>query len=259
MKTDNTSASWDDLIFESRNKEYGAYRLRKSHNENVTKGFFAALLIVAFVFGAVQVASLFHVEIKIPHPHFPTVPQFPPKVIAERPVKTTVRREPNVNRDLQVRVVTQEIEPAPVKPAEPTTPGAEPGTSTGGPVEGVDPGTVITETPVTIDPPKILVFAEVMPEYEGGTIAMRKFLGKNLRYPASERSVGTEGTVYVRFVVNSVGQVVDAEIVKGVSAMLDREALRVVLLMTKWKPGMQNKLPVNVRMVIPIKFQMEHL
>ncbi len=83
---------------------------------------------------------------------------------------------------------------------------------------------------------------------------MLKFLIKNLRYPASARSIGQEGTVYVRFVVNNTGQVVDVEVVRGVSAVLDQEAMRVVALMKKWKPGMQHDIPVNVRMVIRLNF-----
>jgi protein TonB len=84
---------------------------------------------------------------------------------------------------------------------------------------------------------------------------MYKFISKNIHYPNSARNMGQEGTVYVRFVVNDVGQVVDVEVIKGVSAVLDKEATRVIALMKKWKPGKQHNIPVNVRMVLPIKFQ----
>jgi len=85
---------------------------------------------------------------------------------------------------------------------------------------------------------------------------MLKFLSKNLRYPPSARNMGIEGSVFVRFVVNDRGHVVDVEVVKGVNAALDTEAARVVALMKKWKPGKQHDIPVNVRMVLPIKFEL---
>ncbi|HJW30450.1 MAG TPA: energy transducer TonB, partial [Saprospiraceae bacterium] len=82
------------------------------------------------------------------------------------------------------------------------------------------------------------------------------FISRNIHYPAPARAMSQEGTVYVQFVVNSLGQVVDVEIYKGVNAILNKEAMRVVAMMNKWKPGLQHNLPVNVRMVIPIKFEL---
>ncbi len=259
MKTEITRTTWEDVVFESRNKEYGAYPIRKSYDENVSKASLIALLFAAFVFGCLQIASLIHVKIKIPA----TISDpggfiIPPAIIPNPPVKpATAKVKQSVNRDLLEKVVTHDVEPVPVKPLETTLSGGESRTSSGLPFDGVNVGIGPAEVPVVVDLPKTLDFAEVMPRYEGGVSAMGNFFQRNLHYPGSARSIGQEGIVYVRFVVNNTGQVVDVEVVKGVSTVLDREAMRVVALMKKWKPGMQHDIPVNVRMVLPIKFQLE--
>jgi len=203
MKTEITRPTWDDVVFESRNREYGAYSIRKSYNENLSKASLIALLFAAFVFGMLQVASLMHVEIKILHPDLPSIPQLPPKIIPEHPIKIKVRTVSPVNRDLTVRIVTHDVDSTQIKLTKATFAVSEPGTGTGVPAGGVDTSNGVVEIPLVVDSPKILVFAELMPEYAGGTNAMLKFLGKNLHYPASARSIGQEGTVYVRFVVNN--------------------------------------------------------
>jgi protein TonB len=173
--------------------------------------------------------------------------------------KQEMKTEEAVNKDLQKRIVTHDVPETPLpKIDEPTTIDKQTGTATtAGNTDTETMSNVTTSIPLVIEPPKVFDTAEVMPQYEGGMKAMVKFLSKQLRYPTSERLMGHEGTVYVRFVINSAGQVVDVEVIKGVSAILDREAVRVVSMMTKWKPGMQHDLPVNVRMVLPIRFHME--
>jgi len=261
MKTEITRSSWDDLIFESRNKEYGAYCLRKSHNENVAKGFFVALLFGAFVFGVVQVAALLNVKIEIIPPTINgSIVTPPPVIIPDPPAKQEIKFQRKSNPDFfPVATAQQPIETPPVEPITPSTNPSSVGSETGTgevPTGGNNQG-IVEPTTVTVKPVEIFNGAEVMPEYEGGLNAMSRFLARKLNYPASARAMGQEGIVYVRFVVSSTGKVVDVEVIKGVSAILDREAMRVVSLMTKWKPGMQHDLPVNVRMVLPIRFHIE--
>jgi protein TonB len=258
MKTEMTRPTWEDIVFESRNKEYGAYSIRKSYNENISKASLIALFFAACAFGIIQVASMVGVTIKIPHPDIPTIPLPPPKIITEHPIKRTeARTAQHVNRDILERVVTHEVEPAPVEPIEVDPVGSKTGTPTDVSTEGIGLGQDAEILPGVAEPPKIIDIAEVMPHYEGGLKAMSRFISKNIHYPAGARMTGQEGTVYVRFVVNSLGQVVDVEVIKGVCALLDNEAMRVIATMSKWKPGLQHNLPVNVRMVLPIKFKLE--
>jgi protein TonB len=260
MKTEITRPTWEDVVFESRNKEYGAYPIRKSYNENISKSSLIALLFAAFVFGCLQIASLMKMEIKI----VPSIPkklkwETLPKIIPDAINKAVrVKSEQPITKDLPVKIVKHEVvDTPPIKPVEFNQAGNEIGPGPSLPSVGVEvrPGPV--DAPVVIDPPKIFDIAQVMPEYEGGVSAMIKFLHKNLHYPPSARNMGIEGSVFVRFIVNDIGQVVDVEVVRGVNAALDTEAARVVALMRKWKPGMQHNIPVNVRMVLPIKFQLE--
>ena len=257
MKTEITTSSWEDVVFESRNKEYGAYAIRKSYDEKVTKASLVALLFAAFIFGIVQIASLLHVDIKpkIVMPKRRGITN-PPIIIRDPVAKRQLPPpEHHVTKNLLERVVTHEvIENPPTQFTEVTPSGTQQGTGTGEPDPGVG---VIGETdpvPVIEDEPSVVDIAEVMPAYEGGPKALARFISKNIHYSGGAKAMGQEGTVYVRFVVNSLGQVVDVEVLKGVSGLLDKEAVRVISLMNKWKPGMQHNLPVNVRMVMPIKF-----
>jgi protein TonB len=95
-----------------------------------------------------------------------------------------------------------------------------------------------------------------MPQFPGGFEARQAFLHDNLNYPPIAKDAGMEGTVWVRFVVNERGEIVNTEIVKSRGASLDEEALRVVKLMPKWKPGKQNGRPVSVIYHLPIKYSL---
>lgn len=260
MKTEEARPSWEDVVFESRNKEYGAYAIRKSYHENISKASLIALLFAAFVFGVMQIASLLDVKIKM----IPPIPKNPiitisPLVIPDPVKKSPVSADQKINKRLLERVVKREvIEPPPVIPLDVTATGSVKGMPSdlvggGEPAVGQGPDGV----PIVIEPHKIFDTAEVMPQYEGGLKAMSRFISKHIHYPPPARATGQEGTVFVRFVVNDHGQVVDVEVIKGVSATLDKEAMRVIAMMNKWKPGLQHHLPVNVRMVLPIKFQLE--
>lgn len=259
MKSEKTTPTWEDVVFESRNKDYGAYTIRRSYDENVSKASLIMIVFASFVFACLQIASLMHVKIKMPNPTaYPGGIINPPIVIPNPSIKTpTARAEQNENRNLLQRVVTHDVEPVPIKPIETTLSRNESGTNTGLPNEGIELGTGSVPIPVVVDPPKTLDFAEIMPEYQGGMSAMMKFLRKNLHYPSSARMMGIEGSVFVRFVVDSQGEVIDVEVIKGVQGSLDKEAMRVIAMMKKWKPGRQHNVPVNMRMILPIKFKLE--
>ena len=99
----------------------------------------------------------------------------------------------------------------------------------------------------------ILDFAEVSPEFPGGEVEMIRFIQENFEYPEIAREMGEQGTVYVQFVVNQDGSIIEEKVIKGVSSSIDKEALRVVKRMPKWKPGEQAGKPVRVRYTMPIK------
>jgi len=97
---------------------------------------------------------------------------------------------------------------------------------------------------------------EKRPEFEGGMDALIRFIAKNTKYPQFPKENGIEGTVYIEFVVGKDGRVKDAKIKRGVDPYLDKEALRVVNMIPKWKPGRQRGKEVEVRYNLPFKFKL---
>lgn len=95
---------------------------------------------------------------------------------------------------------------------------------------------------------------EVQPSYPGGEEAMMRYLAENIYYPQEARMSGIQGTVYVSFVVERDGSIVDVRVFKKIGGGCDEEAIRVVSKMPKWKPGMQKGKAVRVQFNMPIKF-----
>lgn len=257
----NVAASrWEDIVFENRNKEYGAYRLRTLYTKNVLRGVIITIILIALTFYSTDIIALFkgeevvekvpprklvYTELSAPPPidkPKPPPPQVqlpklqkvikfvPPKVVKEE----VVEEIPTIEEIKQHEVAAVEIE---------------------GPTEIVfdEP---VQEVVVEEDENKIFTVVEQQPEFQGGMEAMMNFLRKNIRYPASARRMGVDGTVYVSFVVSKDGSISEVKVIRGLSADLDQEAVRVVSIMPPWKAGKQNGKPVFVRFVLPIKFKL---
>lgn len=105
---------------------------------------------------------------------------------------------------------------------------------------------------------EIFQVVEEMPEFpDGGQAGLLAWLSKNIRYPAIAQENGVQGRVTVQFVVNTDGSIVDATVLRGVDPYLDKEALRVINAMPKWKPGKQRGKPVRVRYTVPVMFRLQ--
>lgn len=98
--------------------------------------------------------------------------------------------------------------------------------------------------------------AEVRPEFPGGEAALQKYIASHVQYPEVARDNGLQGKVYVQFVINKRGEVENAIIARGIDAVLDKEALRVIQSLPKWKPGVQRGKPVRVSYTVPINFKL---
>lgn len=121
----------------------------------------------------------------------------------------------------------------------------------------------------------VFTVVDQMPKYPGGEVAMLNFLKTNIKYPQAAMDCGCQGTVFVTFVVDETGSVVDPKVLRGANCanavepkegevdcattarQLSDEALRVIKLMPKWQPGQQNGKPVKVQMNLPVKFVMQ--
>ncbi len=104
---------------------------------------------------------------------------------------------------------------------------------------------------------KVFFIVEDMPEFPGGELALRKYIAKHVKYPVIAQENGVQGKVYVTFVVGKDGSINNARIARGVDPSLDKEALRVVNGLPRWKPGKQRGKPVNVSYTVPINFVLQ--
>ena len=118
------------------------------------------------------------------------------------------------------------------------------------PVEG------IPDEPEDIDVP--VYFVEKMPEFPGGQQALFKYLSENIKYPVIAQENGIQGKVTCQFTINKDGSIVDIEVIRsGGDPSLDKEAVRVIKSMPKWKPGKQNNKTVRVRYTLPVRFKLQ--
>ena len=108
-----------------------------------------------------------------------------------------------------------------------------------------------------VEEQQIFQVVEEMPEFPGGMGECMKFLSKNIKYPTISQENGVQGRVIVQFVVNRDGSIVDPVVVRGVDPYLDKEALRVISTMPKWKPGKQRGKAVRVKYTVPVMFRLQ--
>lgn len=260
-----SNASIDDMVFENRNQAYGAYQLRRdSSSRHLAIALFVGILLTSVVTAfslnnkSVEAIDLNPdvivdvTEIKVPDLELPKVeapkpipqeviPMATQKFLEFKPVvddKVIVDDVPTID-DLKGKVISD--------------------VTTEGPKVDVPiiKEKVIVSDPV-VKPKEVLKFAEQMPEYNGGFLAMQKYLQKNIRYPQAALRMGTTGIVYVEFVIETDGAITDAKVIRGIGDGCDEEALRAVTNMPKWVPGKQNGQEVRVRTTVPIKFELEN-
>jgi periplasmic protein TonB len=253
--------NWEDIVFENRNKEYGAYIIRTKYSRNVILSAVIMLGIVGLGFAYPTIASWFKsddvvvedkklttvVQLDQPPPIQDTPPP-PPKVDIPPPVKTIKYVAPKVTKEEVVEEEIPTIEE--IKKTEVSTETVE------GPVETVFVEPV--KEVVVEDDNQVYTFVEQQAEFPGGMEAFYKFMQKNQKYPAQARRMGTEGKVFVQFVVNKDGTIQDVNVIKGVSAELDKEAARLIQLMPAWKAGKQNGKAVRVKFVLPVNFKLSN-
>lgn len=104
----------------------------------------------------------------------------------------------------------------------------------------------------------IFEVVEEMPEFpNGGQAGLMQYLAKNIKYPTIAQENGTQGRVVCQFVVNKDGSIVDVKVLRGVDPYLDKEAVRVISTMPKWKPGKQRGKPVRVKYTVPVMFRLQ--
>lgn len=109
--------------------------------------------------------------------------------------------------------------------------------------------------PVASEQPLNFRIVQQMPEFPGGGSAFIQWLTRQLRYPPLAQSQRIQGRVVVSFIVNKDGSIADVKLEKSVNTLLDREALRVIRMMPRWKPGVHNNQPCRTMVAVPVVFK----
>lgn len=263
------SSKLNEVVFENRNKNYGAYVIRSSYNESIRKSLF---LLSGFVLVLYISVMLYNKSQSI-------------KSISE----TTALADDLKSKDLVYEYHVEPIKPEqPQQPQQNTVAAAAPGggtpiirdeatttatINTNNPVNGQGtnestgtsststltgvPSTSVTENTNTTTETGPVYIAEEMPEFEGGVNGLMKYVAQNISYPELAKQIGKEGTVHVSFVVNEKGEVEATKIVRGIGYGCDEEVVRVISNMPKWKKvGKNAGHPVKVRFNIPVSFKL---
>ncbi len=267
--------SLDEVVFEGRNRAYGAYQLRQSYQQNLASaGGITLTICAALLLGWVGWKRLAPVTTPPIHtkgivtltdvvPPKPTVIETPKKAVLAppraRPVATHMAppTPTEVAKDSEPQprlapVTPSEIVDGPVGLVNSSDPNAMATTGPAGPAIG--PTEATATGPATNEP---FIAVEKMPEFAGGQAALLRYLQKNLRYPSSALAAGMGGRVFLTFVVGADGRISEVTILKGLGYGLDEEAQRVVRQMPAWVPGYQSKHPVPVRFTLPITFTIQ--
>ena len=245
----------NEIIFEKRNKSYGAYALRKEYTDSLKFGVLIsyAVVITIVILGVLlsnteRIAPKLDFEnpfketlydIPPPAPKKPDQPQSP-KPKQNNPIPP-VNDLPEEASDEPLEQKDKPVEPA--EPQEPTLPNDGKG----------DPGAEKGDRGFATEPEDsngTTLAPDVAPEMEGGVM---NYLQKNLRYPSIAVENKTSGTVYLSFVVEKDGSVNDIKVLKAIGDGCEEEAIRVVKKM-KWNPGKTRGHPVRVQFTLPVKF-----
>jgi periplasmic protein TonB len=256
-----------EIVFAEKNRDYGAYFLRRLYPTNLFKATWTTVIFFSIAVSspiwsryilpakkqeAKKVISIDYTQLSQPPSIDKTQP--PPNVVAPPPLKSTIKfLPPVVKPDAQVHdeYVPTQTELKTVEPGVKTQQGD---------VNGVDYSLLdvqdkVAETPVKKE--EVFTYAEEMPNFPGGDEKLLDYFSTHIVYPDLARRAGVEGKLFVSFVIRSNGSVTDVQVIKGLGAGLDEEAVRVVNSMPTWNPGRQNGKPVNVKVTIPIIFKLQ--
>ena len=268
----------DDIIFEGRNKEYGAYQLRRINGKYIAIGL---ILSVAFFTTAVLLTRfdlrqsekredrqvvVESVDVELPPEEEildlemapPPPPPPPPDVAQVKFVEMVVKKDDEVADDKEITKVEEALDDK----KEISTINKEGDEKKPKVVEEREPknfgnGPVVVKEKEDVDN-RHYEFFEIseQPEFPGGPAAMQAYIAKNIRYPEVAMDNGIEGTVTIQFLIEKDGSITNVRVVKDPGGGLGREAERVIKSMPKWKPGKQRDTPVKVKMMAPVRFRL---
>ena len=280
-KIDLYDPKWVDMVFAGKNKEYGAYQLRKGTSGRNIKALLILVIAAALVGGflawkvieqkqaeeqqaymeAMKLAELQEQAKKEEKKKEPVKPKIEPK--KEIPVARETQKftAPVIKKDELVKEENQ------VKQMDKLDEKVAVGTENKEGTKDRLAEAVRSDIAVAAPPPppapkpevsnKVFDVVEEMPHFPGGAAALQAFLSSNTKYPVVAQENGVQGRVIVSFVVERDGSITDVRVVRSVDPSLDREASRVVRSMPRWSPGKQNGSAVRVKYTVPVVFRLQ--
>lgn len=264
----------NDIVFENRNKSYGAFVLRQDYERTMSRAMIAAFLFFICCINTPNVIRFLKDRtpsvdeiIRINTP-VSLDPVSKPEPVVKPPVVIPQKTPPSIKSQIKYiapvvksdDLVTEEADIPKVNQLEHVQTGS---TTIDNPEGTIDAGLEVdfdNASAIVETPDESTVFnsyaVEQQPEFPDGMAALYVFLKKNLDFPQLAIDLGISGIVYVQFVVTKEGLIQNATVVSGPGGGLNQEALRVVNLMPAWKPGKHNGKAVAVNFTLPIKFQL---
>jgi protein TonB len=255
---DLTLDARNDLVFEGRNQSYGAFELRRNYNKRVTFIIGGMLVFSLALLGLkkfmdrpkdeAEVEKIVNTQIDLtPPPPIEDVPP-PPPPPPPPPMVEMVKFTPPVIKDDAVEEEPQKLQED-VKDVNVSTKDQE------GEKDIVAPPTEI-KGPTEAAAPEIFTIVEEAAEFPGGIAALQKYMRDNTVYPTMAREAGIGGKCFLKFVVNENGEISNVEILKGVPGCseCDKEAIRVVKSMPKWKAAKMTGRAVKCYFNLPFNF-----
>ena len=281
-KIDLYDPKWVDMVFAGKNKEYGAYQLRKGTSGRNIKSLLILVIAAALVGGFLAWKVIEQKQAEEQQAYMEAMELAKLQKQAEKEKKKPEKVQPKVEMKKEIPVAreTQKFtapvikkdelvkEENQVKQMDQLDAKVAVGTKDEEGVKDRNIEAVRSDIAVATPPPpppapkpevsnKVFDVVEEMPSFPGGQGALMAFLNSNIKYPVVAQENGVQGRVIVGFVVERDGSITDVKVMRSVDPSLDREAQRVVKAMPRWKPGKQNGSAVRVKYTVPVVFRLQ--
>ena len=257
-------ANFNELVFEDRNKFYGAYLLRKQYEDNLLIGLLFGLVLVGSVVAIPYIRDMFKTDdpplLEVPYDNSHTLTHLKddPIVLPDEPKQQPQDEQPTAAAKAFTTFTLSDNASSNITTIEDLT-DVQPGT------EDIDGIIGIPMPPNDNKNERIIgggtgtetyefVKIEKKPEFPGGDEAMYAYFGQNINYPERAKSLTISGVVYVSFVIDEFGGIRDVNLLRGIGGGCDEEAMRVIKNMPRWSPGKQGGHPVRVKYQLPVYF-----
>ncbi len=282
---DLTSREWNDLIFDGKNKDFGAYQIRKTSDRRHNMAMLymlIGLVIIFFLIIGINKYSDYRAEQRALELKEQREKMMQAQLAEEQnepeeeEVEEQKYEQPEVTVPEEVLATVQvtqiaivdadkvknEVMDMDTQKEDNTARGVvtQEGSDDADKFKAVHEQVVVKEPEPEVKPKEEQIFTAVeqQAEFPGGTSALMKWLSNNIRYPESAQQNDIQGRVIVKFVVEKDGSIGAVTILKGVDRDLDREAIRVVKKMPKWQPGKNNGVAVRSYFNLPVNFRLQN-